>query len=90
MKTSCNVAENGGGSYRLLVILRWVMKLPSAVLIAAAMFADPAVVAHTGHVTSLHRAKDGRVGMSAPRVGALPTAPANGDNCDVGDNPRIC
>jgi uncharacterized membrane protein YkgB len=25
MKTSCNVAENGGGSYRLLAILRWVM-----------------------------------------------------------------
>jgi uncharacterized membrane protein YkgB len=25
MKTSCNVAENGGGSYHLLAILRWVM-----------------------------------------------------------------
>src|SRR5258708_21379428 len=25
MITSCNVAENGGGSYRLLAILRWVM-----------------------------------------------------------------
>jgi uncharacterized membrane protein YkgB len=25
MKTSCNVAESGGGSYRLLAILRWVM-----------------------------------------------------------------
>src|SRR6476620_1442608 len=25
MKTSCDVAENGGGSYRLLAILRWVM-----------------------------------------------------------------
>ena len=25
MKTSFNVAENGGGSYRLLAILRWVM-----------------------------------------------------------------
>ena len=25
MTTSCNVAENGGGSYRLLAILRWVM-----------------------------------------------------------------
>ena len=27
MKTSFNVAENGGGSYRLLAILRWVMVL---------------------------------------------------------------
>jgi hypothetical protein len=90
MKTSCNVAENGGGSYRLLAILCWVMKLPAAVLIAAAMFADPAVVARTSHVTSRHRAKDGRVGMSAPRIGALPPAPANGEDCDVGDNPRIC
>src|SRR5258707_5399617 len=25
MKASLNVAENGGGSYRLLAILRWVM-----------------------------------------------------------------
>src|SRR5258708_37190465 len=25
MKASFNVAENGGGSYRLLAILRWVM-----------------------------------------------------------------
>src|SRR6201993_2531833 len=25
LKTSFNVAENGGGSYRLLAILRWVM-----------------------------------------------------------------
>ncbi len=25
MKISCNVAESGGGSYRLLAILRWVM-----------------------------------------------------------------
>jgi uncharacterized membrane protein YkgB len=25
MKISCNVAERGGGSYRLLAILRWVM-----------------------------------------------------------------
>src|SRR5215831_1977052 len=27
MKTSFNVAENGGGPYRLLAILRWVMVL---------------------------------------------------------------
>ncbi len=27
MKTSFNIAENGGGSYRLLAILRWVMVL---------------------------------------------------------------
>jgi hypothetical protein len=75
------------------------MKLPSAALIAAAMFATPAV-ARTSHVTSRHRAKDanasasptadGRIGISAPRVGALPPALANGENCDVGDNPRIC
>ena len=25
MKISCNVAENGGGTYRLLAILRWAM-----------------------------------------------------------------
>jgi uncharacterized membrane protein YkgB len=25
MKASFNVAENGGGTYRLLAILRWVM-----------------------------------------------------------------
>jgi hypothetical protein len=60
-------------------------------------------VARTSHVTSRHRAKDanasasptaryidGRVGISAPRVGAFPPAPADGENCDVGDNPRIC
>jgi hypothetical protein len=78
------------------------LKLLSAALIAAAMFATPAM-ARASHVTSRHRAKDGsasasptaryidgRVGISAPRVGALPPASPDGENCDVGDNPRIC
>ena len=78
------------------------LKLLSAALIAAAMFATPAV-ARTSHVTSRHRAMDayasaspiaryidGRVGISAPRVGAFPPTPPDGENCDVGDNPRIC
>jgi hypothetical protein len=69
------------------------LKLPSAALIAAAMFATPAV-ARTSHVTSRHRAKDanasasptaryidGRVGISAPRVGAFPPAPADMARC---------
>jgi hypothetical protein len=73
-------------------------KLLSAALIAAAMFAAPAV-AQTSHVTSRHGAEhanasasptahysNGRVGISAPRVGA----PADGENCDVGDNEHIC
>jgi hypothetical protein len=74
------------------------LKFLSAALVAAAMFAAPAV-AQTSHVTSRHVAEDantsasptaryidGRVGISAPRVGA----PAEGENCDVGDNERIC
>jgi hypothetical protein len=78
------------------------LKLLSAALIAAAMFATPAV-ARTSHVTSRHRAMDayasaspiaryidGRVGISVPRVGAFPPTPPDGENCDVGDNPRIC
>ena len=70
------------------------LKLLSAALIAAASLATPAM-ARTSHVTSRHRARgandvDGRVGISAPRVGAFPPAPPDGENCDVGDNPRIC
>jgi hypothetical protein len=76
-------------------------KLPSAALIAAAMLATPAV-ARTSHVTSRHRRDahasaspaapyiDGRVGILVPRVGASHPAPADGENCDVGDNPFIC
>jgi hypothetical protein len=77
-------------------------KLLSAALIAAATLATPAM-ARTSHVTSRHRARDanasasptaryidGRVGISAPRVGAFPPAPPHGGNCDVGDNPFIC
>jgi hypothetical protein len=78
------------------------LRLLSAALIAAAMFATPAM-ARTSHVTSGHRAKDAnasasptaryidrRAGISAPRVGAFSPAPPDGENCDVGDNPRIC
>ena len=75
------------------------LKLLSAALIAAATLATPAM-AHTSHVTSRHDANasasptaryiDGCVGISAPRVGAFPSASSDGKNCDVGDNPRIC
>ncbi len=77
------------------------LNLPWAALIAAAMLATPAM-ARTSHVTSRHRTKhasasasptarhiDGRLSFSAPRVGALPPAPAR-ENCDVGDNAFIC
>ena len=79
-------------------------KLLSAALIAAAMLATPAM-ARTNHVTSRHLARlasasasptahhidiDGPVGIRAPRVGAFPPAPPDGENCDVGDNPFIC
>ena len=81
-----------------------MLKLLSAALIAAAMLATPAL-ARTNHVTSRHLAEDanasasptahhididGPVGIRAPRVGAFPPAPRNGENCDVGDNPFIC
>ena len=78
------------------------LKLVSAGLIAAAVFATPAM-ARESHVTSRHHAEhanasasanarhiDGRVGIPAPRVGAFPPAPPDGENCDVGDNPFIC
>jgi len=78
------------------------LKLLLAALIAVAMLATPAM-AHTSHVTSRHPAKDanasasptaryidGRVGISALRVGAFPPASPDGENCDAGDNPRIC
>ena len=71
------------------------LELLSAALIASAPLATPAM-ARTSHVTSRHRASpsaryiDGRVGISAPRVGAFPPAPPVGENCDVGDNPHIC
>jgi hypothetical protein len=69
------------------------LKLLSAALVATAMFAAPAV-ARTSHVTSQHGAEnadtarhiDGRVSISAPRV----VAPAAAENCDEGDNERIC
>jgi hypothetical protein len=78
------------------------LKLVAAVLIAAAMVATPAM-ARQSHVTSRHRTKhanasasptaryiNGRAGVRAPRVGAFPPAPPDGENCDVGDNPFIC
>src|SRR2546429_468469 len=62
------------------------LKLLSAALIATATLATPAM-ARTSHVTSRHRARganasasptaryiDGRVHISAPRVGAFPPA----------------
>jgi hypothetical protein len=75
-------------------------KLPSAVLIAAAMFATPAT-ARTNHVASRHPAEhanatahhvdiDGPVRMREPRIGAFPPVPLDSENCDVGDNPFIC
>ena len=75
------------------------LKLLSAALIAAAMLATPAM-ARTSHVTSLAEHANasasptahhnGPVGIRAPRVGAFPQAPPDGENCDVGDNPFIC
>jgi len=78
------------------------LKFLSAALIAATMLATPAV-ARTSHVSSRHRPRgayasasptarymDGRVGISAPRVGAFLPTPPDGENCDVGDNPFIC
>jgi hypothetical protein len=78
------------------------LKVISAALIAAAMLATPAV-ARSSHVTysrlfeegsnatarSTARYFDGHVGVSDPQVNALPTPP-DGENCDVGDNPRVC
>jgi len=74
----------------------------SAALISAAMIATPAI-ACTSHVVSRHHAQDanastsptanhihGRAGISAPCVSAFPPVPPDGENCDVGDNPRIC
>jgi hypothetical protein len=76
------------------------IKLLSVGVIATAILATP-VLARDHHSTRQHVAgaytktsptshyTDGRVGFSAPRVGALP-APPDGENCDVGDNPFIC
>ena len=74
------------------------LKLLSAALTAAAILATPAM-AHTSHMTSRYRAEDAnasarhidsRVGIQAPRVGAFLPSPPDGENCDVGDNPRVC
>jgi hypothetical protein len=76
-------------------------KFLSAALIAAAMFATPAM-ARTGHVTSRHHAEaanasaspavryiDGRAWIPASRVGVEPV-PHYAKDCDVGDNPFVC
>jgi len=77
------------------------LELLSAALIAAAMLATPAM-ARTSHATSRYPAEDANASASStarhidggagipPRVGAFPAAPPDGENCDVGDNPRIC
>jgi hypothetical protein len=77
------------------------IKLLSAGMIATAMLATP-VMARDNYLARRHVAAeansrtspasgyiDGGVGISAPRVRALP-APPDGENCDVGDNPFIC
>jgi hypothetical protein len=74
----------------------------SAAPIGAAMIATPAI-ARTSHVISRYHAQDatasassttnhihGRVGISASHVSVFRPAPPDGENCDVGDNPRIC
>ena len=76
--------------------------LSAALIGGAAMIATPAI-ARTSHEISLHHAQDanasasptanhihGRVGISASHVSAVRPAPPDGENCDVGDNPRIC
>jgi hypothetical protein len=78
-----------------------IFKLLSAGAIAAAMLATPAM-ARDHHSAERHvagkaqtrtypiaRYSDGRIGIPAAGVGALP-APPDGENCDVGDNPFIC
>ena len=75
------------------------LKLLSAALVAAVMLATPAM-ARTSYVTSWHLTEDatpsafpnahdvsGPVSMRASHVGATAS---NGQNCDAGDNPRIC
>jgi hypothetical protein len=77
------------------------IKLLSVGLIATAMFATSAI-SRENYVTQRHiageastiisptaRNIDSDAGIPAPRVGALP-APPDGENCDVGDNARIC
>jgi hypothetical protein len=71
-------------------------------LTVAALLATP-VMAGKKRAAKRHHAVDGyasvvpsvrhfgRVGRPVPRVGTFaPVAPADGENCDVGDNPFIC
>jgi hypothetical protein len=77
-------------------------KLLSAALVAAAMLATPAM-ARTSRVTSGPLAEEvspsafpaahyvsGPVGSRAPHVGAFAATRSDGENCDAGDNERIC
>ena len=74
--------------------------LLSAALVAAAMFATPAM-ARSSHGATRHLAADayagfgashadGAVGIRVPRIGAHAAPAAAGRTCDVGDNERIC
>jgi prepilin-type processing-associated H-X9-DG protein len=77
-------------------------KLLSAALIAAAMLAPPAM-ARTSQVHSRYLERDtgsstfpnasfidGHVAFPAPSVGAFLPTPPDGEDCDVGDNARVC
>ena len=74
----------------------------SAALIGAALIATPAI-ARTSYVIPRYHAQNanasaspaanhihGSVGISASHVSVFRPAPPDGQNCDVGDNPRIC
>ena len=69
------------------------IKLLSAGLIATAMLATPAM-ARENYVAQRHVSEDAHTSASPTaryfdgHVG-IP-APPDGENCDVGDNPRIC
>jgi len=75
-------------------------RILSAALVAAAMFATPAM-ACASHGASRHiaadahagvgaRQVDGAVGIRAPRVGAHAAPASAAATCDVGDSERIC
>jgi hypothetical protein len=75
------------------------LKILSAALIVTGMLATPAM-ARTSRATSSRYlaegvdtsavAADSHVGIPVPRVSAFLPAPSDGENCDIGDNPRIC
>jgi hypothetical protein len=77
------------------------IKQLSAGLIATVMFSTPAMacenclpkrhVVKKAHTSASPTARniDGHARIPAPHVGPF-TAPPDGENCDVGDNPFIC